>query len=296
MPPHHPVLDPAVAYPKINELRAALDARDWTACRALLDAAEPVERGFLIDAAAEAAEVAGFLRGVRTADPADSTAAALLGRHLTVVAGSAERWRAAEIELIDAAARAPDDPAVWAARLGTARLLGLGQSEARRRYDRLAAIDPHFLPGQSGFARQLCPQWGGDWDRAHEFARSAAEAAPPGSLSHVLIAEVHIEHWLALRDTAARRTYLAADAVRSGLYDAAKSSVWHADFRRTHGWVHVMNVFAVAFALLDDMPAVASLFTALDGLATGWPWSCLGDPVTVISQYAERALPDGGAA
>ncbi|MFI1993331.1 hypothetical protein [Actinoplanes sp. NPDC020271] len=310
MPPHHPVLDPAAAYPKITELRSLLDARDWAAARALLDAAEPVERDSLIRSGAEAGGREEFLRGVLDADPADSAAAAMLGQHLIVEAWkirtgyrashvSPEQFaafhdllRRAEIMLIGATARTPGDPALWTTRITTARGLELGQSEARRRYDRLAEVAPHHLPAQRQLLQQLCPKWSGSWERAHAFAREAAGAVPPGAHNAVLIAEVHLEHWLDLQSPG-NLTYLRMDPARSEVYDAARRSVWHPEFRRTHGWVGVMNTFAAVFALLDDMPAVGSLFTALGDLGCEWPWEYIGDPVTVISQYRNRALPAG---
>lgn len=314
MPPHHPVLDPAAAYPKIAELRSLLDARDWAAARTLLDAAEPVERDLLISNGAEGAGREEFLRGVLREDPADSAAGAMLGQHLIDVAweirtgarakhvskeqftGFFEALRKAEIVLIDAAARTPDDPAVWTARVITARGLELGQSESRRRYDRLAEFAPHHLPAQRQLLQNFCPKWSGTWEKVHAFARESAGAVPPGGLNAVLIPEVHMEHWLELDTQLARDTYLRSDAVRGEVYEAARRSVWHPEFRRTPGWVSVMSTFATVFALLDDMPAVGSLFTALGDLATEWPWQYLGDPVTVINRYRARALPAGSPA
>ncbi|GLW31344.1 hypothetical protein Areg01_42840 [Actinoplanes regularis] len=314
MPPHHPVLDPAVAYPKITQLRSVLDARDWPAARKLLDTAEPIERDCLIQDRDESAGLEEFLRGVLLEDPDDSTAGALLGQHLIHAAWeirtsqrankvSREQFAGfrrvllqAEIALIDAAARTPGDPAIWTARLTTARGLQLGLSEARRRYDRLAEAAPHHFPAQRQLLQELCPKWSGTWEKVHTFAREAAGAAPPGALNAVLIPEVHLEHWGDLDSHSERQAYLRSDQVRNEVYEAARRSVWHPDFRRTHGWVSVMSTFAAVFALLDDMPAVASLFTALGDLASERPWSYLGDPVTVISQYRARALPGGGAA
>ncbi|WP_255657918.1 hypothetical protein [Actinoplanes sp. L3-i22] len=314
MPPHHPVLDVAVAYPKIAELRSLLTAQDWSAARTMLDVAEPVERDYLIRAGSEVAGCAELLRGVLAGDPADSAAAAMLGQHLIAAAWAIrtaaraqhvgkeqfarfhDGLRQAEMVLIDAAARTPDDPAVWSARLTTARGLELGQSEARRRYDRLAEVSPHHLPGQLQLLQQLCPKWSGSWEKGHAFAREAAAAAPEGALNAVLIPEVHIEHWLELEGAAARRAYVMSDAVRGEVYEAARRSVWHPEFRRTHGWVLVMNTFAAYFAMVDDMPAVGSLFTALGDLATESPWRYLGDPATVISQFRARALPAGSPA
>lgn len=314
MLPRPPVLDPAAAYPRITGLRDALDAGDWPACREVLGAADPSERTFLTMIAFDEPGLEDFLRGVLGGDPGDGAAAALLGQHLI---GAAWRIRttapaaqvrgerltaftdglgAAERVLLDAAARSPRDPAIWTARLITARGLELGRSEARRRYRRLAAIDPHHLPGQWQLLQQLCPKSGGDWALAHAFAHEVAGAAPPGSVNPVLVAEVHLEHWLEEhgRSTAAGRRYLAAAPVREELHEAARRSVWHADFRREHGWVRVMSTFAMAFALLDDDRSAASLFTELGDLSSDRPWDYLGDPGSVIIKYRSRALRSGG--
>ena len=171
------------------------------------------------------------------------------------------------------------------------RGLRLGRSEARRRYDRLAAIDPHHLPGQWQFLQQLCPKSGGEWPHAHTFARETAAAAPPGSFDPVLVAEAHLEHWLEEhgRSAAAGRRYLSAGPVRDELNEAADRSVRHPAFRRTHGWVRVTSTFAMAFALLDDRPAAAALFTALGDLGSDRPWDYLGDPGPTIVKYRKRA-------
>jgi hypothetical protein len=239
------VFDPAAAYPEIATLRAALGRRDWPACRALLDAAAPIDRSALIRTGGTEKELEGFLREVLQRDPADSTAGAMLGVHLTDVGWAVRTGaraknvsraqfdvfhdflRRAEVVLIDAAARTPSDPAVWAARLPSARGLGLGRAEARRRYDRLAAIDPHHLPGQLSFLQQLCPKWSGSWELLHPFCREAMLATPPGSPHAVLVADGHLEHWLDLAqdDLEAARRYLADEPVRTELYQAAHRSV-----------------------------------------------------------------------
>ncbi|MEV0896155.1 hypothetical protein [Actinoplanes sp. NPDC049802] len=291
-------LDPATAYPKITSLRTALDAGDWPACRELLDAADPVERTCLIDAVSDEKGLEDFLRGVLRGDPGDGTAGALLGRHLAVAAWdirtdaravhvSREQFAAfraglveAERVLVDAAARSPHDPAIWTTRLLTARGLQLGLSEIRRRYGRLAEIDPHHLPGQQQMLQSLCAKWYGDVAQAYEFAKEAADAAPAGAPNPVLLAIAYIEHSDVVTDT---------DRIRAELREAAQRSVWHPDFRRTHGWVQVMSTFAMAFGVLGDHPAAASLFDALDGLGSRWPWEYLGDPATTIEKFRARA-------
>ncbi|WP_231953582.1 hypothetical protein [Actinoplanes derwentensis] len=271
------LLDPAAAYPKVAVLRTALDSGDWPACRETLDTAEPVERTCLTAVAADTEGIADFLRGVLTGDPSDGAAGALLGRHL---AGDA-RFVDAERLLVDAAARSPLDPAIWTVRLRTARGLRLGPSEARRRYDRLAEIDPQHVPGQSQYLRYLCGQ---DPAAAYEFARTASAEAPPGSLSPVLLAEYHLDRYVA-----ADRGHFGDETVRAELAEAADRSVTHPDFRHTHGWVRVTSTFAMAYALIGDQQAAAELFGALGELDSAQPWDLLGDPATVISRYRKRA-------
>ncbi|GAA0440634.1 hypothetical protein Aca07nite_29040 [Actinoplanes capillaceus] len=298
MLPRQSNLDPAAAYPKITTLRAALDAGDWPASRELLDAAEQAERSYLTAAVADVDGLEDFLRGVLRGDPGDGTAGALLGQHL-VEAAWAIRTRAraghvsreqfvafraglveAERVLVDAAARSPEDPAIWTARLVTARGLRLGLSEIRRRYGRLAEIDSHHLPGQQQMLQSLCAKWYGDAALTYEFAKEAAAAAPAGAPNPVLLAEAYIEHSEVVTDV---------DRVRAELREAAMRSVWHPDFRRTHGWVRTMSTFAMAFVLLDDQPAAASLFDALGGRGSRWPWEYLGDPAATIEKFRARA-------
>jgi hypothetical protein len=302
--------DPAAAYPEVASLRAALAGRDWPACRALLDAARPADRTQLLRAGGEEPDLEGFLRAVLADDPADSTAAALLGFHLIrvawrirtgrrlrqvsrrPVAGFQERLVAAERVLIDAVARTPDDPALWVARLPSARGLGLGQAEARRRYARLAAIDQHHLPGQSQLVQQLCPKWGGSWDLMHAFAREATFAAPAGGPHAVLVVEGHLEHWLTLGEKAGHR-YLAGDEVRAEIDAAARRSIFHPEFRRDIGWVRVMSTFAVLYGLLGDQNAAATTFTALDRFASEEAWSYFDNPASAVRRYRAAAFSPG---
>ena len=309
------VFDPAAAYPEIATLRTALGRRDWPACRALLDAAAPSDRSALIKVGGREKELEDFLREVLRSDPADGAAGAMLGVHLTDIGWAVRtsaraknvsrsqfdvfhHWlRRAEMVLIDAAARTPDDPAVWVARLPPARGLELGRAEARRRYDRLAAIDPHHLPGQLSFLQQLCPKWSGSWELLHPFCREAMLATPPGSPHAVLVADGHIEHWLDLAqdDLVAGRRYLAAEPVRTELYQAAHRSVWHLEFGRTYGWLAALHSFAFVFSLLDDHRAAASLFTAIGNLGAESPWHYLGEPVETFTRRRAQALAGAGA-
>jgi len=303
--------DPAAAMPELALLRSALGRQDWAAARAVLDAAEPALRTQLIRDGAEVPGVEGLLWQVHAQEPEDTAAAAMLGAYL-VKTGWAIRTTArashvsreqfaalrdwlcrAEQVLIEAAARNPADCAVWVERLPTARGLQLGLSESRRRYDRLASVDPHHLPGQFHMVQQLCPKWSGSWEQAHAFARECMLAAPAGSLQGGLVAEVHLEQWLDLEGGAAGERYLLAEPVQTQLYEAAHRSVWHADFRQATGWVRVASVFAMLFSLVGDEPAARRLFVALGRVGSEYPWQYFANPSEQFRIRRARALAQG---
>jgi hypothetical protein len=307
------ILDPAAGLERLAPLRSALAARDWGASRRILDEAGSSERTLLVLTAGPH-DPEGFLGHVLAADPDDTRAAALLAQHLATAAWqvrtqapasqvSREQFRQfdaglqrAEQVLVEAVARRPDDPTLWVVRLATARGLGLDLSEIRRRYDRLAAIDPTHLPGQAELLQALCPKWGGAWPAAFGFARECALGAPEGSLNPVLLVDAHIERWVDLRqhDPATAFAYLTTEEVRADIDEAARRSVWHPEFRAVPGWVQVLSTFALVFSEQGDQRAAAALFARLGPLATVAPWNSLTpDPVALIRQ--RRAAAFGAA-
>jgi hypothetical protein len=303
-------LDPAAAYPAVTAVRAALTAGDWGGVRRVLDAAMPVGRSMLIRFGSDGDDLEDHLRSVIADDPADTAAVAMLGSHLINIgwnirsgaraphvsekqfAGFHDWLRRAEIVLLDGVARRPDDPALWVARLTSARGLELGLAEIRRRYDKLAAIDPHHLPGQSQYLQRLCPKWGGSYELLHAWCREAMLAAPPGAMQAGLVVDAHIEHWL--EEGAAGPSYLRSKAVRAEIYEAANRSVWHPEFRRDYGWVQVASSFAMVFGVLDDLPSAARMFGLLGDLGTQLPWVYLDEnPAAAIRARRRKARADG---
>jgi hypothetical protein len=300
--PDRVLLDLAAAHPEAAVVGDALAARDWAAVRAAVDAAPPVLRSMLIADGAEHAGLEEFLREVIAADPADTAAAAMLGAHLTGVGwkirgGARARhvserqfaefhdWlRRAEIVLLDGVARNPADPALWVARLTSACGLSMSLAEVDRRYHKLVAIDPHHLPGQNAYLQRLCPKWGGTWELLHGWCREAMLAAPPGAAQARLVVDGHLEHWL---EDGRSRSYLRGKPVRIEIYEAARRSIWHADFRKAPGWVGLASSFAMVFTLLDDRPSAARVFDLLGDLCSEWPWIYFGGPepaATIIEQ------------
>jgi hypothetical protein len=123
----------------------------------------------------------------------------------------------------------------------------------------------------------MCPKWSGSWEQLHAWAREEMLAAPPGSLSGALVAESHIEHWLDL-EGGEQEAYLTDPRVRGELHEAAHRSVWNPQFQRTYLWVQAASDFAMAFSLVNDLPAAASVFSMLGNLASRFPWQYLTGP------------------
>ncbi|PZG13940.1 hypothetical protein C1I95_22665 [Micromonospora craterilacus] len=300
------------AYPQVSTARAALAAGDWSALRALVDAQDPHGRTFLVDHVGDGPEVGEFLQRVYAEQPEDPLAGAMLGAHL-IHAGwrirsglraqyvSREQFaqffdhlRRAEQVLIDVTARHPEEVAAWTQRVTSARGLEVGQAEARRRYDRLAAHQPHHLPAQTQLLQQFCPKWSGTWEKTHAFARECAEAVPPGAPNAVLVVEGYLEQALDHGNTAATSEFLRLPQVRGQIYDAAQRSIWHPEFRHGWGWVSVRSVFALAFCLMHEWTPAAQQFAALGNLGDDWLFSYLGDGPKEFQRFRDKAYAKGG--
>jgi hypothetical protein len=301
--------DLAGLWPEWGLFREALKRRDWPACRVVLDSVGLAQRTRLLQHGAEEKNLEDWLRGLIRSDTGDGALFALLGHHLTNVgwairtASQASRvsrrqWRGfydwvekAEQVLIEGVARHPSDPAVWAMRLTSGRGISLGQDEAARRYDRLCAIDEHHLPAQTDHLQQLLPKWGGDWERAHAFARDRTFAAPPGSPQAMMVPIVYLEH---MYDTDGGFAGPArVDGALPALHEAANHSIWHPDFVAGHIESDlVLGQFAVGFRYFGDRAATARVFQQMDRRAVLEPWSYLDESVTAVA--AARLWAGGG--
>jgi hypothetical protein len=301
------VTDPFDAVPGLAPLRAAAWDGDWAATQGFFE-----EITFPVDVSFAAALLAGvdraewYLEKAAKALPADPLPRTLLAERYIHLGWRARghapaeyvSWdqvelfhdwlRKAELLLIEVCAEEPSYAPAWTARLATARGLGLGQSEARRRYDRLAEHHPHHVRAQSRLLQQLCPKWGGSWEAAHGFAQECASAAPEGSHAGVLVAEVHIEHCAELEGARARE-YLRDVSVRDELRRAARASVLHPDHRRDWHWTESHSIFALAFSLGGHLGDAARHFAALGDTVSETFWRNVPDWKTRFTEYRTAA-------
>jgi hypothetical protein len=308
-----PEFDPASVYPEIPRARAALAARDWPSFLSSYDGLDWAGRATVVHHLDADQDIERFLAGMVERDPEDVVAAStyatvlvqhgqrLRGAEPAASIGDDQRngfqayLRQAEQLLIDTTARDPGAVLAWTERLNTARELGLGLNEARRRYDRVARVDPHNVDAQRRMLRQLCPKWSGRTSEAAQtFAAQCRNEAPAGAHNGVLIADVHIESWLDL-DGPGRRAYGRDGAVLAGLQAAAEGSVFHPDFPSTPGWVAVVTAFAFAFGLVEHGPSARRCFEVLGPYASRWPWDQLaGGADTALRRHRERAFAQAG--
>ncbi|WP_455360366.1 hypothetical protein [Streptomyces sp. SYSU K21746] len=200
--------------------------------------------------------------------------------------------RRAQALLIEVCAEEPDNALAWYLRITTARGLELGESEARRRYDRLAEHHPHHYPAQGQLIQQLAPKWGGSWEAMFTFARECAEAAPPGSHSAAVIAQAHLERWQNVGHGEDVRC-LRDPAIRAELLAAAQKSVLHPAYRPGFHWIGAHGYFAAVHSLAGNHVDAAPHFRVLGNCASEFPWTLLGHQEAVFVRHRKTALAKG---
>ncbi|MER5481835.1 hypothetical protein ABT024_01275 [Streptomyces sp. NPDC002812] len=319
VPPDRPLLDPVLAFPALAPLRAATLAGDWDSLAGAFAAVSDEEDRTL--ASRVVAETPGseeFLRLTAERLPRDPLAGTLYadrlltmgwqirtGEFAAFVTGSRLKefhahLRRAEALLIGVCAEHPEYALAWYLRLNTARGLELGPSETRRRYDRLVEHHPHHFGGQQQLLQQLCPKWGGSWEKAEEFADACTEKARPGSPTAALVGIVQLEHWLHLIHTEHddAEEYVEDPGRHAALTRAAAASVLHPDFDSArHHAVVAHGVFAALHSLAGRWDEAAPHFRALGNRLSAFPWEYLdSDPVAEFDRHRKLALAKGRGA
>ncbi len=255
-----PTTNLAAAYPDVRAVVAAVRRQDVTgAVKAYREIPLQSGRWLAARAVGELRRAVVVLRPALVADPDDPAVRTMLGAALIAdgwrtrttqraamvsrkrFAGFHAQLREAEQVLLPATAEDPTNLAAGALRVTVARGLELGQAEARRRYEQVAKHDPHFVPAQLHLLRQLCPKWGGSFDAMYAFARQCAQAAPPGALNGVVVAQAHIEYWT---ERASLGGWFGRPEIREEVDRVAARSVGHPDYRPTYGWVEASRLMS----------------------------------------------------
>ncbi|MFJ7206379.1 hypothetical protein ACIQWR_22935 [Streptomyces sp. NPDC098789] len=309
-----PVFEPVDRIPALASLRSAVRGQDWSAVAAAFDALpREQERPAASRVVADTEGAEEFLGRVVAQRPGDPLARTLLADTFVQIGWNIRSGygaehvskdqfrdfhaylRRAEVLLIDVCAEYPAFGLAWHHRVITARGLQLGQSEARRRYDRLAEHHPHHYPAQMQLLQKLCPKWGGSWEAAHGFAWDATVNAPAGSPNGALVAIAQMEQWLELDGDPAREAYLREPARQSRLRDAAARSVLHPDARPDDPQaVGAHSAFAAAHSVAGRHAEAAAHFRALGDHAHEFPWGYVkGDYEAAFVRHRKLALAKG---
>lgn len=286
--------DPWAHLPDGAALRAACDAGDLTAALAglralrvpddvvaalwtvggheLEDEARRDAYTEAVEAADDGTPLARTLRGIRYVTVGWAIRTRRRAEHVS--AAQFEQFfawlRRAERVLFDVCCEHPDFVPAWEARITTARGLQLGHGEARRRYDRLAALDPAVHAARRVYLQQILPKWSGTWEDASRFVEECAAGAAPGALGPALLADYAVERALDGEPTVPPAM---VDKVRA----VAEVTVLHPDHVRTAATATAHSVFALFFTLAER-PAEA------------WPhFAALGDAPVETFWGDERA-------
>ncbi|WP_330332078.1 hypothetical protein OHS33_21850 [Streptomyces sp. NBC_00536] len=309
-----PLFEPVDRNPALAALRAAVQRHDWAAVAAVFDAPQYEEdRVVASRVVADTLGAEGFLLQVVEQRPRDPLARILLADRYVQIGwdirsgARAEHvskdqfqefhayLRRAEMLLIDVCAEYPALGLAWFHRVITARGLELGQSEARRRYDRLSEHHPHHYPAQMQLLQKLCPKWGGSWEAAHGFAWDSTVQAPEGSPNGALVALAQMEQWLELKGGAASEAYLRDPAQHARLRDAAARSVLHPHFRAQGSQaIGAHSAFAAVHSVAGRHAEAAPHFRALGDHASEFPWSYVkGGHEAAFVRHRKTALAQG---
>lgn len=302
-----PALDPAFGDPVVAAVREELREGVLTGLRAVMDRVrDPDDRAFFAERLAEWRGVPGWIGEWLRGDESSAAAHLIAGRHAIYWAWQArgsgaasavedESWRLffgrlnmAEMLLKRAAELDPGDPTPWAFMVISARGLQTEKTEKRVRFEEAIKRAPHHRVAHSQMLQNLCKKWGGSHEAMFDFARAAAAKAPPDCALHTLIAEAHIERWLADDEATTRpgANYFTTPAVRNEIARAANAYFHGPAFTATIDSVRNRNYFAFCLWLAGEREAAAEQFRAIGGWVSEYPWCLVGDPVRIYAKAA----------
>jgi hypothetical protein len=246
-----------------------------------------------IDAADDGTPLARTLRAVRYTAVGWSIRTRYRAEHVS--ASQFEQFhdwlRQAERLLFNVCAEHPGYVPAWDARITTARGLELGHGEARRRYDRLAALDPGVFAAQRMYLQQVLPKWSGSWEEASRFVEECATGVAPGSLGPALVVDYTVERWLDGEKT-------VPPAMVERIRAAAAATVLHPEHVRTAASATAHTNFALFFTIAKRPAEAWPHFEALGDLpAQGlWDYYDLRPEVRYRAQRAAAAKAGSKAA
>lgn len=292
--------------PEYAPLRAALATNLWPPVETELHRMPPEHAGYALFLLGQVDGIEAFLQYAADNHPRSPYARTALASRFAML-GWKERESAPSLDptqpslfqqwmntaeqwLIAVCAEYPDFAPAWSFRVLTARALPVGESEARRRYRRLADLSPNDYPSQAQMLQYFLPNWMGSTELALAFARECARDAPLGSNSPAVIALCHIEHWYSIGRGKPGRAYMGSPAVHNELMEAAQRSVLHPSHRLDPIGVEARSAFAMAFYAGGHFADAAVQLQSLGDRATSFPWYYEADTVDDLNRVYQTIL------
>ncbi|MFF8384285.1 hypothetical protein ACF053_11725 [Streptomyces kanasensis] len=278
--------------PAARLMAATREDRDWSLrcgyARALGDAAAEGDGAWLetwthvagpddpdvaVVRAHATVSVAWRLRGAAYAK--DTSREQFAGFHRTLAQAPAEIECAAELN--------PADPTPYVAELHTARGLGYPHGRVHRIWAEVTARDPYHFDAHTSALQYWCAKWHGSAELAESFARSAAAAAPAGSLLAVLPLVAWWEHHDDGAKAADYRTPQLVALVDAALADVAAAPPGHPRAAT------VRHVLAYFLTRQGRHEAALEQFRLVDGHVGAFPWAYYDDPAAAYCRWREEA-------
>jgi len=306
-------VDAASRYPWLSEVTAMAKSQDWAGLRQIVAAAPGVDQMAVVsERIAGVAGVEDWLGPIVERDPDDRLAVAVLADRLVNLAWgkrsaqSYEKLTEEQISgfqqtlvrverlLIDQIAGHPDEPYLWCVRITSGMGFGVGLAEITRRYKRLAAIAPNCYDGALRYLNALYPKWYGTYPDALAFARTAAAAAPEGSLVRALPAYYYCEQWLMEPDDDVKALLKRPDTHQE-LQAAAQGSVLSPAHVLGPDSLSVHSRLAMLFGLGGWWADAWPHFTILGSYPVTAAWGSIRDRVNTYRRFYDEAQKAGEA-
>lgn len=293
-----PVFEITQTFPELAALRARATGGDLPGALASLSQRRGPDADAHTTASRVLAEAPGLdapLEQYLADHPDDREAGTLLAHRAVIAARGAPdagvHLRRAEELLIRLCARDPTDAAAWHLRLVTARGLGLGAAESRRRFERLHAIDPHHVAGRRELIFGLTPAHGGTWDDVLFIARGFSAASGAGDPGCVVVATAHLVHWL--DETGGGETTMLREPDVVAELEEAAARFLDAPCPAPYGWVSAHSEFAVALGLARRRGRSSRHFQALGPAMSAPVWAIAHQHHADLGTIRDLALAEG---
>lgn len=309
-----PELDPAFGDPAGRRLITDTERRDWRAVHTFLGAVgDPDDLDFYVRLCADVVGVQAWAGEWDAAEPHAQLPALIRGAHAIRWAWWARggayasettsaqfrifhrRLLLAQAYLTEATTRNADDPTAWAQLITCGMGLSLDLEHAWHAFREATARQRWHIGAHQAMLTVLCAKWQGSHEEMFRFARETASTAPPETGLASLVADAHVELWLALeRDADDSQGYLRRPEVVADLHAAAGASIRHPAYRRRPGWQGDLNRFATAFWLAEQYDPAAEIFDVLSDLCGHRHWQYVsGNPAAAYAKaraecYAKR--------